>query len=1012
MASSSSSYPSQQQHPKLVDPIDEIAKSLALLPVRPCRGQRGYTVDLEANYYPLKIPSTLVIHRYRIEIVPPPKELLKKTSESTATKTIPPPLEPVKKTPKSKARKTIFSGAINTSAPGQERTLPIHPKASGQAGVAKDVAAPSGPSAPGGSPAPDDSSTRPVPIGKKAEHIIKLLLDLPSLRPYRNIIFTDFRANLFSGQELPKRLQDLKVQYRAENIAVARPNDLTYTVRLIENPRSINLAALKEKHQGGDLTQFQYDRQELIQVLNIFFLHYVRSSPHCLSIGGRRSFPSKDNDADQWWSIGGGLRAVRGSFSSVRVADSNILVNVNLSHGSFYNAGSLVTLIEDFSLRRPRADLEVFLRGLRVGMNHYKDSSGKTMRVKTIVRLARRDDGISASDKPPQNYHRPVVVRDFAGPKEVSFWYEEVDRRGRSITVSEYFQKQYALALNPGYPVLNVGSPKRPVYVGAEVCEVIYGQLYKRKLDAMQTRQMTEGAVRENYETKQFIHNIAFESVGLSESNQQLGTFHIEAKKTMTRVKGRCLGEPTLQYGNNQKVVPRDGTWNLYNKRYCEGKTLPAWSFLELNATGVSSPKVEAAMKSLFKTAKGNGLQFEEDDFEEQFNKGVEDKGALRIQGPDDPSLRGFLESCVTDYKKQLMVVVLPRKDTRLYQAIKRIGDVEVGLHTLCVLSSQLHRNEVAYYMNVAVKINLKLGGVNHQLLKATLSTINKTNTMVVGIDVTHPSPGSSGNCPSVAAMVASVDENLGQWPAIMRLQRATQLVPASGKSQRMELAPKQEIVSDIEEMLETRLDLWSSKNNKTLPGNILVYRDGVSEGQYKAVIEQEIGAIQQRCRQIYMPRKQDLPRITFIIVGKRHHTRFFHVAGNPKNGTVVDNGVIDDRKWDFFLQSHTPLQGTARPAHYVVLKNEIFTQNEVNASRGQYTNVADIVESVTHELCFVYGRCTRAISYCAPAYYADRACERARCYLSRYFDGSGLGNVEQRDIEVHKNLKDSMFYV
>lgn len=26
---------------------------------------------------------------------------------------------------------------------------------------------------------------------------------------------------------------------------------------------------------------------------------------------------------------------------------------------------------------------------------------------------------------------------------------------------------------------------------------------------------------------------------------------------------------------------------------------------------------------------------------------------------------------------------------------------------------------------------------------------------------------------------------------------------------------------------------------------------------------------------------------------------------------------------WDFFLQAHDPLKGTAKPAHYVVLKND-----------------------------------------------------------------------------------------
>ena len=43
------------------------------------------------------------------------------------------------------------------------------------------------------------------------------------------------------------------------------------------------------------------------------------------------------------------------------------------------------------------------------------------------------------------------------------------------------------------------------------------------------------------------------------------------------------------------------------------------------------------------------------------------------------------------------------------------------------------------------------------------------------------------------------------------------------------------------------------------------------------------------------------------------------------KPGTVVDRDVTEEGMWDFFLQSHAVIQGTGRPAHCVVLLNEIF---------------------------------------------------------------------------------------
>lgn len=51
-------------------------------------------------------------------------------------------------------------------------------------------------------------------------------------------------------------------------------------------------------------------------------------------------------------------------------------------------------------------------------------------------------------------------------------------------------------------------------------------------------------------------------------------------------------------------------------------------------------------------------------------------------------------------------------------------------------------------------------------------------------------------------------------------------------------------------------------------------------------------------------------PKLSIVICGKRHHTRFYptevqHAAndGNPRPGTVVDRGVTAVYEFDFFLQ-------------------------------------------------------------------------------------------------------------
>jgi hypothetical protein len=116
---------------------------------------------------------------------------------------------------------------------------------------------------------------------------------------------------------------------------------------------------------------------------------------------------------------------------------------------------------------------------------------------------------------------------------------------------------------------------------------------------------------------------------------------------------------------------------------------------------------------------------------------------------------------------------------------------------------------------------------------------------------------------------------------------------------------------------LKRRLQHWCKKNKKH-PENILIYRDGVSEGQFMTVLEQELPHIRQACREVCKHSSQ--PRITILVSVKRHQTRFYPTNGryihnkslSPKEGTVVDRGVTNVRYWDFFLQAHASPQGTS----------------------------------------------------------------------------------------------------
>ena len=387
----------------------------------------------------------------------------------------------------------------------------------------------------------------------------------------------------------------------------------------------------------------------------------------------------------------------------------------------------------------------------------------------------------------------------------------------------------------------------------------------------------------------------------------------------MLTVDGRILDAPTLRFkGNNHK--PRDGKWNLADENrkprpFFQAAPLQDWNCLMINEGNRDtvfggSQHLTDLLNTFRRTLQSYGMTV-----------GPVQQPRRVIVNYMDMQNRNWEKICeVLDgglrqfpAKPQFLYVLLPGDNAFLYDCIKYLCDIKHGIPNVCNIGKKFSsdRGQAQYMANVALKFNLKKGGINHYVAADEIKPLDD-RTIVFGIDVTHPSPGSSDNSPSIAGVVASVDTKFSQWPASIRTQTG-----------------RQEMVSDLEEMIFERLKLWQTKN-KGLPNKVIVYRDGVSEGQYALVLQNEYPAFVAAFTRLYGAATKH-PKISIIIVGKRHHTRFYPTAmkdadsknGNPVPGTVVDRGVTGERLFDFFLLAHQGLQGTSKPAHYVVIKDE-----------------------------------------------------------------------------------------
>lgn len=197
-------------------------------------------------------------------------------------------------------------------------------------------------------------------------------------------------------------------------------------------------------------------------------------------------------------------------------------------------------------------------------------------------------------------------------------------------------------------------------------------------------------------------------------------------------------------------------------------------------------------------------------------------------------------------------------------------------------------RGQAQYMSGVASKINMKLAGICHILPNPQDLPLIGQNTMLIGIDVRHSSARFQRD--SVVAAVTTLNGQGTRFGS----QIITQFNPNLGHHQ--------EAIMNGKELFFGLLKSWKESNGSQLPQNIIVFRDGVSQGEYMQINELEVTQLKQACADIKSAGNEQ-PRIVYLIATKRHHIRFFprnpkefdqyDKSGNLPAGTVIDDTVV-----------------------------------------------------------------------------------------------------------------------
>lgn len=188
--------------------------------------------------------------------------------------------------------------------------------------------------------------------------------------------------------------------------------------------------------------------------------------------------------------------------------------------------------------------------------------------------------------------------------------------------------------------------------------------------------------------------------------------------------------------------------------------------------------------------------------------------------------------------------------------------------------------------------------------------------------------------------MVASLDRTYSRYYSAVNLHDKTQ-----------------ELSNEFGANISKALQAYRN-HNRALPLRIVIYRDGVGEGQVPYVLEHEVEDIKKRLNQMY---GGDTYQMAFIIVNKRINTRFFTNTGkNALPGTVVDDFVTSPTKFDFFIVSQQVRQGTITPTSYSV----IFENCKLDA---------DKLQRLTYKLTHMYFNTSCTVRVPAPCHYAHK---------------------------------------
>lgn len=676
--------------------------------------------------------------------------------------------------------------------------------------------------------------------------------------------------------------------------------------------------------------------------------------------------------------------------------------------------GSLVEAMTAFLLSNPDniQGLEHYIKGLRVEVSQPRANKSQrdTIKPDTIAGLAQVTDSHSCQKPFPAR-----VVKFGGGSKDVEFYYR---RKGHYITVFDYFIKFKRQNIDqPDLPLVNIGTRSKPTYMPPSCCKLVEGPSQDALvLSVADLMQMVSDGITSHAKIPRWPSN-GIDGNGIRSSGLKLPiadnmlncqvTMTANALMTPCRVKMA----PAIVYWGQKEFSPTSGSWTIVQTGIIHRDSNPSvrckTAVLMIGCSRwAADEKIAKTLTALHDRLGSFGIDLTSTTSPLE----VSMKGN-KLSPKVEDDIKSKISTLLED-KTTAVVIMLSSRSKQVYEYVKKLCDVCLGIHSVCIDTYKLAAadNDNGYCFQTALKLNVKTGSRNQSLASPHLASVDLKSTMIVGIDVMIPPATTKQGTKPVVLMVSSINSDLSQWPSAVRV------------------IDKQPLEQALADLLSIQISLWMKKNKAASLANFIIYHKGLTE----AVCANEISSLRHTISKMT---KQ--ASFTLIAVNKDHHTKLQSLSCIDKaekdktihSGAMITRSRNGAKTWEFLVQCHQPqrmenkasLPSTLNaskatlPTRYTVLCDDIFTTPKAKVE----------LEDLTHDMQYLFGGSTAATSDTLPIHYLGLLRKRMELFLQPWYrpmkdgqKGRGKGpklpggGMSTETIRIHENIRDEMFYL